>query len=257
MSMKETGEKIAMVTAYDAPTAAIVDQAGVDIILVGDSVGNVIQGRANTLPVTMDEMIYHTKLVSRGLTNAHLCGDMPFMSFQVSTAEAVRNAGRFVKEASAESVKFEITKEDIEKVYAIQRSGIPVMGHIGLRPQTIHNMGGYKPQGREDSQAQDMLETAKLIAEAGAYALVLESIPQQLAKKITKSISIPTIGIGAGPHCDGQVLVIHDLVGLSAEPLPRFVKKYANLREAMEKATKEYVDDVKKGAFPKAEHSYD
>ncbi|MEM7008772.1 MAG: 3-methyl-2-oxobutanoate hydroxymethyltransferase [Thermodesulfobacteriota bacterium] len=255
-SMKKK-QKIAMVTAYDAPTAKIVDEAGVDIILVGDSLGNVIQGMPNTLSVTMEEMLYHTKIVSRGVTSAHICADMPFMSFQTSVTEAVRNAGRFIKETGAESVKFEITQNYIDTIYEIRKAGIPVMGHIGLRPQSVHDMGGYKLQGREKDEASKLIALAKEIEDAGAYSLVLESIPQKLAKKITKSIDIPTIGIGAGPDCDGQVLVIHDLLGMSEEPLPKFVKKYAELRETMKKATKEYIDEVKSGSFPASEHSYD
>ncbi len=255
-SMKDK-EKIVMLTAYDAPTARIVDEAGVDIVLVGDSVGNVIQGLSNTLPVTVDEMIYHTRIVSRGIQNAHLCADMPFMSFQSSKENAVKNAGRFVKESGAESVKLEVTNDYIDTIREIRKAGIPVMGHIGLRPQSFHDMGGYKLQGREKSEGAELLALAKKIEDAGAFSLVLESIPQKLAKKITRSIKIPTIGIGAGPDCDGQVLVINDLVGLSEEPLPKFVKKYAEVRETMKEATKDYVDEVKKGVFPSSEHSYD
>ncbi len=255
-SMKDK-EKIVMVTAYDAPTARIVDESGVDIVLVGDSVGNVIQGLSNTLPVTVDEMIYHTRIVSRGIQNAHLCADMPFMSFQSSKEDAVKNAGRFVKEAGAESVKLEVTNDFIDTIREIRKAGIPVMGHIGLRPQSFHEMGGYKLQGREKGEGAELLALAKKIEDAGAFSLVLESIPQKLAKKITRSIKIPTIGIGAGPDCDGQVLVINDLVDLSEEPLPKFVKKYAEVRETMKEATKDYVDEVKKGVFPSSEHSYD
>ncbi|TFG75597.1 MAG: 3-methyl-2-oxobutanoate hydroxymethyltransferase [Thermodesulfobacteriales bacterium] len=255
-SMKDK-EKIVMITAYDAPTARIVDEAGVDIVLVGDSVGNVIQGLSNTLPVTVDEMIYHTRIVSRGIQNAHLCADMPFMSFQSSKEDAVKNAGRFVKEAGAESVKLEVTNDYIDTIREIRKAGIPVMGHIGLRPQSFHDMGGYKLQGRGKGEGAELLALAKKIEDAGAFSLVLESIPQKLAKKITRSIKIPTIGIGAGPDCDGQVLVINDLVGLSEEPLPKFVKKYAEVRETMKEATKDYVDEVKKGVFPSSEHSYD
>jgi len=255
-SMKKK-EKIVMVTAYDAPTAKIVDESGVDIVLVGDSVGNVIQGLSNTLPVTVDEMIYHTRMVSRGIQNAHLCTDMPFMSFQSSKEDAVKNAGRFVKEAGAESVKLEVTNDYIDTIREIRKAGIPVMGHIGLRPQSFHDMGGYKLQGREKGEAAKLLALAKQIEDAGAFSLVLESIPQKLAKKITRSIKIPTIGIGAGADCDGQVLVINDLVGLSEDPLPKFVKKYAEIRETMKKATKDYVNEVRKGTFPSSEHSYD
>ena len=255
-SMKDK-EKIAMVTAYDAPTARIVDEAGVDIVLVGDSVGNVIQGLSNTLPVTIDEMIYHTRIVSRGIQNAHLCADMPFMSFQTSKEDAVKNAGRFVKEAGAESVKLEVTADYIDTIREIRKAGIPVMAHIGLRPQSFLDMGGYKLQGREKGEGIKLVALAKEIEAAGASSLVIESIPQKLAKKITHSINIPTIGIGAGKDCDGQVLVINDLVGLSEDPLPKFVKKYAELRETMKDATKDYVNEVKKGVFPSSEHSYD
>ncbi|GJM16577.1 MAG: 3-methyl-2-oxobutanoate hydroxymethyltransferase [Thermodesulfobacteriota bacterium] len=255
-SMKNK-EKIVMVTAYDAPTAKIVDESGVDIVLVGDSVGNVIQGLPNTLPVTVDEMIYHTKIVSRGIQNAHLCADMPFMSFQSSNKDAVKNAGRFVKESGAESVKIEVTEDYIDTIREIRKAGIPVMGHIGLRPQSVHDMGGYKLQGRDKAEGAKLVALAKKIEDAGAFSLVLESIPQKLAKKITRSIKIPTIGIGAGADCDGQVLVINDLVGLSEEPLPKFVKKYAEIRDLMKKATEEYVDEVRTGTFPSKEHSYD
>jgi 3-methyl-2-oxobutanoate hydroxymethyltransferase len=257
ISSMKNSDNIVMVTAYDAPTAKIVDEAGVDIILVGDSLGNVIQGLPNTLSVTMDEMIYHTKMVSRGIKNAHLCADMPFMSFQSSNVDAVRNAGRFIKEAGAESVKLETTQDYIGTIRAIRKTGIPVMGHIGLRPQSVHDMGGYKLQGRGKSEGDKLIALAKEIEDAGAFSVVLESIPNKLAKKITHSISIPTIGIGAGPECDGQVLVINDLVGLSEEPLPKFVKKYADVRKIMTKATKDFVNEVRNGAFPTSEHSYD
>jgi len=257
ISSMKNSDNIVMVTAYDAPTAKIVDEAGVDIILVGDSLGNVIQGLPNTLSVTMDEMIYHTKMVSRGIKNAHLCADMPFMSFQSSNVDAVRNAGRFIKEAGAESVKLETTQDYIDTIRALRKTGIPVMGHIGLRPQSVHDMGGYKLQGRGKSEGDKLIALAKEIEDAGAFSVVLESIPNKLAKKITHSISIPTIGIGAGPECDGQVLVINDLIGLSEEPLPKFVKKYADVRKTMTKATKDFVNEVRNGAFPSSEHSYD
>lgn len=253
---KKRCEKIVMVTAYDAATASIIDESGVDIILVGDSLGNVIQGRKNTLPVTIDEMVYHTKIVSRGVRNAHLCSDMPFMSYQASKEDAIRNAGRFIKEGGAESVKIEINENYIETIYAIQKAGIPVMGHIGLCPQSVLLMGGYKVQGRDAREAKRLIELAKAVEDAGAYSIVLESIPRKLAKKITESIEIPTIGIGAGPYCDGQVLVINDLVGLSPEPIPKFVKRYANLREIMAKSIKEFRDEVRDGIFPSINHSY-
>jgi 3-methyl-2-oxobutanoate hydroxymethyltransferase len=245
-----------MVTAYDAATANIIDEAGVDIVLVGDSLGNVVQGLPNTLSVTMDEMIYHTKIVSRGVRHAHLCGDMPFMSYQASKEDALRNAGRFIKEAGAESVKLETNETYLDTVYSISKAGIPVMGHIGLCPQSVHIMGGYKIQGREDKEAKKIFELAKSLEGAGAFSLVLESIPKELAERITESITIPTIGIGAGPSCDGQVLVINDLVGLSPEPIPKFVKRYANLRKVMTKAVRDFADEVKEGQFPSVEHSY-
>ncbi|MBI2486959.1 MAG: 3-methyl-2-oxobutanoate hydroxymethyltransferase [Deltaproteobacteria bacterium] len=254
--MKKQREKIVMVTAYDAATANIIDEAGVDIVLVGDSLGNVVQGLPNTLSVTMDEMIYHTKMVSRGVKHAHLCGDMPFMSYQASKDDALRNAGRFIKEAGAESVKLETNEIYLDTVYSISKAGIPVMGHIGLCPQSVHIMGGYKIQGREDKEAKRIFELAKSVEDAGAFSLVLESIPKELAERITESINIPTIGIGAGPSCDGQVLVINDLVGLSPEPIPRFVKRYANLRKVMTKAVRDFADEVKEGQFPSVEHSF-
>ncbi len=257
MEMKKRGDKVVMVTAYDAGTARIVDDAGVDIILVGDSLGNVIQGMPNTLSVTVDEMVYHTKLVSRGAQNAHICADMPFMSYQLSTQEAVKNASRFIKESGAGSVKLETTEDFLDTIYEIQKIGIPVMGHIGLRPQDVHKMGGYKIQGRDKDDAQKLKELAKKAEDAGAYAIVIESIPRRLAAEITDSIRIPTIGIGAGPECDGQVLVINDLVGLSPEPMPKFVKKYANVRETMENATKDFISEVRQGTFPAEAHSYD
>jgi len=254
--MKNQREKIVMVTAYDAATANIIDEAGVDIVLVGDSLGNVIQGLPNTLSVTMDDMIYHTKIVSRGVKQSHLCGDMPFMSYQASKEDALKNAGRFVKEGGAESVKLEINESYLETIYSISRAGIPVMGHVGLCPQSIHITGGYKIQGREDKEARRILELARAVEDAGAFSLVLESIPQELARRITDSVSIPTIGIGAGPSCDGQVLVINDLLGLSPEPIPKFVKRYANVREIMTKAVRDFAYEVKEGEFPGAEHSY-
>ena len=254
--MKKQREKIVMVTAYDAATATIIDEAGVDIVLVGDSLGNVIQGLPNTLSVTMDDMIYHTKIVSRGVKQSHLCGDMPFMSYQASKEDAIKNAGRFVKEGGAESVKLEINEGYLETIYSIFKAGIPVMGHVGLCPQSIHITGGYKIQGREDKEARRILELARAVEDAGAFSLVLESIPQELARRITDSVSIPTIGIGAGPSCDGQVLVINDLLGLSPEPIPKFVKRYANVREIMTKAVRDFAYEVKEGEFPGAEHSY-
>lgn len=254
---RKSGEKIVMVTAYDAPTARILDENAVDLILVGDSLGNVVQGRENTIPVTMEEMVYHTELVARGVQRALVVGDMPFMSYQTSTEDALYNASRFLKEGNASAVKLEVNESYVDTVHALIQAGIPVMGHIGLCPQTIHQMGTYKVQGREAEDAEKLLELAKNIETAGAFSLVLESIPQNLAKEITETINIPTIGIGAGKHCDGQVLVFHDLVGLSEGTYPRFVKKYANIRDEMAKAVLEFGAEVRNASFPGPEHSYD
>lgn len=254
---KRSNEKIIMVTAYDATTAGILDEASVDVVLVGDSVANVVQGRTNTLGVTIDEMVYHTKIVARGVKRALLTADMPFMSYQVSKEEAIRNAGRLVKEANAEAVKLEVNEHYLETVCAIYKAGIPVMGHIGLCPQSIHVMGGYRVQGRGEAESARLLKLAKEIEERGAFAIVLESIPSRLAEQITVSIDIPTIGIGAGPHCDGQVMVINDLIGLTEEPLPRFVKRYANVRETLLRSVNEFSKEVREGSFPAPEHCYD
>ena len=254
---KKNGEKITMITAYDACIANIVDEAGIDMILVGDSLGNVIQGRENTLPVTLDEMIYHTSIVSRGVNYAHISTDMPFLSYQCSKEEAIRNAGLLIKNGKAESVKLEVNESFIETVYAIVKAGIPVISHIGLCPQSIHVMGGYKVQGYSKSEANHIIDLAKMSEEAGAFLLVLESVPYKLAKEITELVKIPTVGIGAGKYCDGQVLVFNDMAGLTAEPLPRFVKKFAEGRKIFLKATKDYISQVKKNSFPKKEHSYE
>ena len=255
--MKKSGDKIAMITAYDAAIANIVDEAGVDIVLVGDSLGNVIQGLSDTLPVELEEMIYHTLIVSRGIKNAHISCDMPFLSYQVSKQDAVRNAGRLVKEGRAESVKLEVNEQYLDTIYAINRAGIPVMSHIGLCPQSIHIMGGYKVQGKTKQDAEGLIKLAKSSEEAGAFLLILESIPFKLAKKITNNLSIPTVGIGAGDGCDGQVLVFNDMVGLTQEPLPKFVKRFAEGRKIFLEATEKYISEVKKGKFPKKEHSYE
>jgi len=253
---KAANKKIIMLTAYDAIIARIIDEAGVDIILVGDSLGNVVQGHHTTLPVSIDEMIYHTKIVSRGVKRAHLCADMPFMSYQVSKEEALKNAGRLVKEANAESVKLETNQECLGIIYSLHKSGIPVMGHIGLCPQSYHIMGGYKLQGTKKREARLYVDLAKSIEDAGAYSIVLEGIPLELANRITKSVSIPTIGIGAGSYCDGQVLVINDLVGLHTEKAPKFVKQYADFKKSMQKAVKSFSLDVKNNNFPSKVHSY-
>lgn len=255
--MKENAEKISMITAYDTTIASIVDEAGIDIVLVGDSLGNVVQGQKDTLTVTMEHMIYHTAMVSRGVNRAHLSCDMPFMSYQVSREEAIRNAGRLVKEGNAESVKLEINEQYIDTIYYINKAGIPVISHIGLCPQSIHNTGGYRVQGKTDEEGKKLLELAKSSEQAGAFLIVLESIPAELAAKISKQVSIPTVGIGAGERCDGQVLVFNDMVGLSPEPLPRFARKYADARNIFLKAARQYIQDVKEIKFPGRENIYE
>lgn len=252
---KERGEPITMLTAYDYPTAMAIDKAGVDSILVGDSLAMVVLGYENTLPVTMDEMLHHARAVARGAKNALLIGDMPFMSYQVSVEEAVRNAGRFIQQANMDAVKLEGGRERADAVRAIVGAGIPVMGHLGLTPQSVHQLGGFRAQGKTASAAKRLLEDAQILEEAGAFSLVLESVPARLAEFISKKISIPTIGIGAGLGCDGQVLVTHDLLGLFDRFTPKFVKKYANLHEVMNKAFAEYIDDVETKKFPAPEHT--
>lgn len=253
---KAEKRKIAMLTAYDFPFARIIDEAGIDGILVGDSLGMVVQGLVNTLPVTMDEMIYHTKMVSRAVENAIVIGDMPFMSYQTGTEDAIRNAGRFVKEGGASAVKIEGGGGVADKIRAITNCDIPVMAHIGLTPQSIHRMGGYRVQGKTDRAAVKLLEEARKAEEAGAFSLLLEAIPVNLAARITEELSIPTIGIGAGPHCDGQVLVLHDVIGLFERFVPKFVKRYANLKEEALKAVREYREEVIQGTFPTEKESF-
>jgi len=254
--MKQRGEKITCLTAYDYSFARILDEAGIDMLLVGDSVGCVVQGQHNTLAVTMEEMIYHTRAVARGRQRALLIGDMPFLSFQVSREQALQNAGRFLKEAGAEAVKLEGGVSMQETIAAIVRAGIPVMGHIGLTPQSLHRFGGYKIQGREEKQRGDLLRDALAVEEAGAFALVLEGMPMELAKEITERLTIPTIGIGAGAHCDGQVLVIHDMLGLFHDFTPKFVKAYADLNAAVTTAVKTFIEEVREQKFPGMEHSF-
>jgi 3-methyl-2-oxobutanoate hydroxymethyltransferase len=256
LKKKQEGQKITMLTAYDYPFAQIVDEAGIDAILVGDSLAMVVQGLDNTLPVTMDEMAYHTKMVSRAAKRAMIIADMPYLSYQISVEDAVRNAGRFIKEAGAHAVKIEGGREVSEKVEAMTKAEIPVMAHIGLTPQAIHRMGGYKVQGRTEEAAKTLMEDAKILQDAGAFSLLLEAIPAGLAAQITKDLTIPTIGIGAGPHCDGQVLVIHDVLGLFERFVPKFVKRYANLKEDALEAIKQYKEEVEKGLFPGKEHSF-
>jgi 3-methyl-2-oxobutanoate hydroxymethyltransferase len=256
LKKKAEGRKITVLTAYDFPFARIADEAGIDALLVGDSLAMVVQGLDNTLPITMDEMIYHTKMVSRGTSNAMVIGDMPFMSYQTGVDDAVRNAGRFLKEAGASAVKLEGGAEVSEHIRALTRSDIPVMAHIGLTPQSIHRMGGYKVQGRTDEARERLVEEALIVEDAGAFALVLEAIPMGLAEKITGRLAIPTIGIGAGRHCDGQVLVTHDVLGLSERFMPKFVKQYVNLNKESVNALRTYREEVEKGIFPSDEQSY-
>ena len=252
---KARREPITMLTAYDYPTALSMDAAGVDSILVGDSLGMVVLGYANTLPVTMEEMLHHCRAVARGAKSALLIGDMPFMSYQADVNEAVRNAGRFLQQAGMEAVKLEGGRERADAVRAIVGAGIPVMGHLGLTPQSVNQLGGFRPQGRNASAAQRLLEDALLLEEAGCFSLVLESVPARLAEFVSQKISIPTIGIGAGAGCDGQVLVTHDLLGLFERFTPKFVKKYADFHGEMGRAFSEYLADVQSRAFPAAEHS--
>jgi 3-methyl-2-oxobutanoate hydroxymethyltransferase len=252
---KERGEPITMLTAYDYPTAVAMDKAGVDSILVGDSLAMVVLGYENTLSVTMDEMLHHARAVARGAKGALLVGDMPFMSYQVTAEEALRNAGRFLQEAGMDAVKLEGGRDRAEAVRKITGAGIPVMGHIGLTPQSIHQLGGFRAQGKTASAAKVLLEDAKILEEAGAFSLVLESVPARLAEFISKQISVPTIGIGAGAGCDGQVLVTHDLLGLFDRFTPKFVKKYANFHEEMNRAFTAYIDDVETKRFPAAGHT--
>lgn len=252
---KERGEPITMLTAYDYPTASAMDGAGIDSILVGDSLAMVVLGYENTLPVTMEEMLHHARAVARGAKSALLVGDMPFMSYQVNADEALRNAGRFLQQGGMDAVKLEGGRERADAVRAITGAGIPVMGHLGLTPQSVHQLGGFRAQGKTASAAKRLLEDAKILEEAGAFSLVLESVPARLAEYISKQISIPTIGIGAGAGCDGQVLVTHDLLGLFDRFTPKFVKKYANLHETMNKAFAEYIDEVETKRFPAEEHT--
>lgn len=254
--LKQIGQKICMVTAYDAAFARIFDEAGADAILVGDSLGMVIQGRDSTLPVTMDQMVYHCSAVTRGAGRAHVVGDLPFMSYQTSISDAVRNAGRLVAEGGVAGVKLEGGAEFAEAVSQIVRASIPVMGHLGLTPQSVHRMGGYVVQGRDEQAARRILADAVALEEAGCYALVLEGVPLELARAITEKLSIPTIGIGAGPHCDGQVLVCYDLLGMNPGFRPKFVKQYANLHDGIFQAAQSYFGEVRNESFPDEEHSF-
>jgi 3-methyl-2-oxobutanoate hydroxymethyltransferase len=254
--MKEKGEKITMLTAYDYPTARILDECGVEVLLIGDSVGNVMMGTENTLPVTTDEIIYHTEAVVRARKRALVVADMPFMSYQVSVEQAKEEAGRLIKEGGAEAVKLEGGENMEDVIKSICDIDIPVMGHIGLTPQSVHRMGGYKVQGKEEKQREKLLADALAVERAGAFSVVLEAVPLSLAKEITQTLKIPTIGIGAGIHCDGQVLVVHDLLGLAGKFRPKFVKQYADLENEITKAVKKFLFEVKKEKFPTDKHSF-
>lgn len=252
---KEQGIPIAMLTAYDYPTALALDRAGVDAILVGDSLGMVVLGLENTLGVTMEMMLHHCRAVARGARFALLVGDMPFLSYQVSVEDAVRNAGRFLQEGGMDAVKLEGGRERLAAVRAIVQAGIPVMGHLGLTPQAVHQLGGFRPQGKSAAAARRLLEDALLLEEAGCFSLVLESVPAPLAEYISRRLHIPVIGIGAGAGCDGQVLVTHDMLGLFDRFTPRFVKRYADLQAAMQAAFAAYLEEVRARTFPAEEHS--
>jgi 3-methyl-2-oxobutanoate hydroxymethyltransferase len=255
-SKKSRGEAITFLTAYDFPTAVALDRSGIDGILVGDSLGMVVLGYENTLPVTMQEMLHHCRAVSRGASRAHLVGDLPFMSYQVSVSEALRNAGCLLQKGGMDAVKLEGGRERVNAIKAIVSAGIPVMGHLGLTPQSVHQLGGWRVQGKSPEAARHVLEDALVLEDAGCYAVVLESIPVEVAQLITRRLTIPVIGIGAGLECDGQILVTHDVLGLFDRFTPSFVKRYANLYGEMEKAFRQYIQDVKERRFPAPEHGY-
>jgi 3-methyl-2-oxobutanoate hydroxymethyltransferase len=255
-AMKRRGEKIAMLTAYDYPTARILDEAGVPIILVGDSLGMVVLGYDSTLPVTMEDMIHHTRAVVRGSQRSHVVFDMPFMSYQSGIEDALRNAGRALKETGAQSVKLEGGAHMAETVRRLVEVGIPVMGHIGLTPQSVNQLSGFRVQGKTPAAAVRLLHDARALEQAGAYAMVLETIPAPLARIITSKVSVPTIGIGAGPHCDGQVQVLYDFLGLYPDFVPKHSRQYAHLAEEISQAVRQYLDDVRGGAFPTEKESF-
>ncbi|MGO5081369.1 3-methyl-2-oxobutanoate hydroxymethyltransferase [Oscillospiraceae bacterium LCP25S3_F9] len=253
---KQQGNKISMLTAYDYSTAKLMDEAGINAILVGDSLGNVVLGYEDTLSVTMEDMIHHGAAVARGAKNAMVVLDMPFMSYQTSVYDAVVNAGRLMKEGRASAVKLEGGKEVCPQVKAITEAGIPVMGHLGLTPQSINALGGHRVQGKTQQAAQKLLDDARALQKAGAFAVVLECVPEKLAEKVTKELEIPTIGIGAGAGCDGQVLVYQDMLGMFSDFTPKFVKKFANVGQVMKEAFKSYIDEMQQGSFPSQEHCY-
>lgn len=252
---KREGKKLIVVTAYDALFARIIEQAGIDVMLVGDSLGVVVQGNKDTLSVTMEDMLYHTRLVAGAAQRALVIGDMPFLSYQVSVEEAVRNAGRFLQSGAA-AVKLEGGAPVVDRIAALTKFGIPVMGHLGMTPQSVHQYGGYKVQGRDRHSADALLEDAKALEAAGAFAVVLEAVPADLARRVTEALTIPTIGIGAGPHCDGQVLVLYDLLGLFDDFTPKFIKPYAHLKADALQALRRYKEEVEEGKFPSDSESY-
>lgn len=253
VGMKKSGQKIVMVTAYDFPSAALADMAGIDGILVGDSVGMVVQGKPTTLPVTLEQMIYHAEMVARAVRRALVVVDMPFLSFQIGLSQAIANAGRILKETQAQAVKLEGGRDQAELIRALTQAGIPVLAHIGLRPQAVRALGGYRVTRDRDQ----LLADAQAVQEAGAFAVILECIPAEIAREITGQLEIPTIGIGAGPHCDGQILVFHDLLGLTLTgKTPKHARQYARLAEIIQAAFRQYIDDVRRGVFPAPEHCF-
>ena len=254
--MKRRAKPIVMITAYDYTSARIVENAGVDIILVGDSLGQVVLGYDSTVPVTMEDMLHHIKAVVRGTNKVHIVGDLPFMSYQANRSDAIRNAGRLLKEGGAQSVKLEGGRHVAKTVQRIVQAGIPVMAHIGLTPQAVNQLGGYRIQGRTTKAAVELIEDAKAVEEAGAYSIVLEGVPSQLAQIVTERLSIPTIGIGAGVHCDGQVQVFHDMMGLYTDFTPKHARKYANLADEMTGAVADYINDVRAQSFPSEDESF-
>lgn len=256
LEMKQKREPIACLTAYDHLMAGLLDQAGIDVILVGDSAGTVFAGYDTTIPMTMEQMLYHAEVVVRAVERALVVADLPFMSYQVSEEDALRNAGRFIKESLTEAVKLEGGEQICPTVRRIVDSGIPVMGHLGLTPQSIHRFGTYRIRGAKESEAERILSDAKSLEDAGAFALVLEKIPADLARRVTESLRVPTIGIGAGASCDGQILVTHDMLGIFTKFQPRFVRRYAELENVMQSAFEQYRKDVKEGSFPSEEESY-
>jgi 3-methyl-2-oxobutanoate hydroxymethyltransferase len=256
-AFKERGERFSMLTAYDAASARLLDDAGIPVILVGDSLGMVMLGYDTTVPVTMDEMVHHTAAVARGVKDALVVGDMPFMSYQGSTDEAMANAGRFLKEGGANAVKLEGAGRIAELTARLVETGIPVMGHLGLTPQSVNQLGGFRVQGRSDEHALRIVQSAKDLEAAGIFALVLEAVPSKLAEEITATVSVPTIGIGAGPHCDAQVLVFHDFLGISTGYSPKFVKRYASLGDEIVSAAQRFAAEVADGTYPGPEHTYD